>query len=367
MPVTVVIRSPAPKPGARRDGESREPLTLTFDAARVVIGRGDGCEVRLPDESISSRHATIRQKGTAYVIEDEGSTNGTYLGGQRLAPHASRPLGEGDLVRVGRVWLEIHFEAKAVPSAPQATKELALLLVARALAGLGEEDRARLVCVEGPDNGKILLLDRPAQPYTVGRGHDVDLPIDETDASRRHIQATRKGEHLYVRDLGSKNGSALGHEPLVPGRDVLLRPGVPLRIGKDVFLYENPAAIALAELDRAADTRVPEAELPPRPPVEEPAQPVAVEEAAPPSAASVAGPASVAPAPAPITAAPSAPLATPPAKKNVPTAPPQSKGWDASDFVIVLVALVVLGISIGGLALLFKTLAERGFHHGARR
>lgn len=366
MPVTVVVRSPAQKAGARRGDASTDsaPLSLTFEAARVVIGRGEGCEVRLPDESVSSRHASIRQKGTAHVIEDEGSTNGTYLAGQRLAPHASRPLADGDLVRIGRVWIEIRFEAAAVPSPPQATKELALLLVSRALAGLGEDDRARLACVDGPDKGKILFLDRPAHPYTIGRGHDVDLPIDEPDASRRHVQLTRKGEHLYVRDLGSKNGSQLGmkpeapppFEPIVPGRDVLVRPGVPLVIGKDIFLYENPAAVALAELDRAADTKVAEADLPARPPSELPPEPKSV---TPPPVTAVSAPGggalpAEAGSAAPMIQAPAPPSA--PAKATAKSLAPTkaSKGWDASDFIIVLVALIVLGVSIAGLALLFR-------------
>jgi pSer/pThr/pTyr-binding forkhead associated (FHA) protein len=359
MPVTVVIRSPS----AQRDDRGNRvppaaPLSLVFDAARIVIGRGDGCEVRVPDPSVSSRHASIRQKGSGHVIEDEGSTNGTWLAGSRLAPHASRPLSDGDLVRVGRVWLEIRFEAAAVPSPPQATKELALQLVAQALAKLGEDDRPRLRCVEGPDKDKVLYLDRPAHPYTVGRGHDADLPIDEPDSSRRHVQLTRKGEHVYLRDLGSKNGSYLANEAIPSGRDVLLRPGVPLGIGKDVFVYDNPAAIALAELDRAADARILESEMPSRPPAEEPLAPP------PPSEHPIAG--EHEPTPAPETVAvdrgPAAPTTVAPAPSVSPKPGPlaktkpknDGKGWDASDFVIVLVALVVLSISVGGLVLLFR-------------
>ena len=319
-------------------------------------------EIQCSSQTVAAVY-TVLSRRRGHVIEDEGSTNGTYFGGQRLAPHASRPLADGDLVRIGRVWIEIRFEAAAVPSPAQATKELALLLVSRALAGLGEDDRARVVCVDGPDKGKILFLDRPAQPYTIGRGNDVDLPIDEPDASRRHVQLTRKGEHLYVRDLGSKNGSQLGSkpdspppfDPIAPGRDVLVRPGVPLVIGKDIFLYENPAAVALAELDRAADTKVAEADLPARPPSELPPEPPSM---TPPPVTAFAPDAAGAP-PSPPEGGSSAPMAQAPVAQSKPApkalAPTQaSKGWDASDFVIVLVALIVLGVSIAGLALLFR-------------
>jgi pSer/pThr/pTyr-binding forkhead associated (FHA) protein len=363
MPVTVVIRSPSAQRDERGD-RGGAPLALVFEAARVVIGRGDGCEVRVPDPSVSSRHASIRQKGSGHVIEDEGSTNGTWLAGSRLAPHASRPLADGDLVRVGRVWLEIRFEAAAVPSPPQATKELALYLVAQALAKLGEDDRPRLTCVEGPDKDKVLYLDRPTHPYTIGRGHDVDLPIDETDASRRHVQLTRKGEHVYLRDLGSKNGSFIANEPVMSGRDVLLRPGVPLGIGQDIFVYDNPAAVALAELDRAADARVLESEMPARPPsLSEPPPDLPLDETPGSERQLTPAPETVAAAPN-ATSATSAPTAATPASAAGPKstavatskAKPKNdgKGWDASDFVIVLVALIVLSISVGGLVLLFR-------------
>ena len=82
MALTVVLRS----------GDLPAPAAITFDAPRIVIGRGDGCEVRLPDPSISHRHASIRQRGTDYVIIDEGSTNGTFVGPVRLSPQAPRMI-----------------------------------------------------------------------------------------------------------------------------------------------------------------------------------------------------------------------------------------------------------------------------------
>src|ERR1043165_1887230 len=103
MSLTVVIRS----------GEGQTPGAIPFDAPRVVIGRGEGCEVRLPDPSVSHRHASLRQRGTDYVVMDEGSSNGTFVGPVRLSPQAPRMVRSGDLVRVGRIWLELRI--KPVP------------------------------------------------------------------------------------------------------------------------------------------------------------------------------------------------------------------------------------------------------------
>src|SRR5262245_23419289 len=109
MALTVVVRS----------GDLPAPAAITFDAPRIVIGRGEGCEVRLPDPSISHRHASIRQRGTDYVIIDEGSTNGTFVGPVRLSAQAPRMIRSGELIRVGRVWLEVRIEHTAISPNPQ--------------------------------------------------------------------------------------------------------------------------------------------------------------------------------------------------------------------------------------------------------
>ena len=69
--------------------------------------------MRLPDPSVSLRHASIRAGDTpaSFTIVDEGSTNGTWVGGVKLHPHTPRLVRTGDLVRVGRVWLELRIGA----------------------------------------------------------------------------------------------------------------------------------------------------------------------------------------------------------------------------------------------------------------
>jgi FHA domain len=65
----------------------------------LVLGRGDRAEIRLEDPFASSRHARIFEQGNAIVIEDLGSTNGTYLNEEVL--QTPRPLHPGDRVRIG--------------------------------------------------------------------------------------------------------------------------------------------------------------------------------------------------------------------------------------------------------------------------
>jgi hypothetical protein len=64
----------------------------------ATLGRGD-VEIRLDDPFASAHHARISREGHVVVIEDLGSTNGTYLNEQPLG--GPQPLHPGDRIRIG--------------------------------------------------------------------------------------------------------------------------------------------------------------------------------------------------------------------------------------------------------------------------
>jgi two-component system cell cycle response regulator len=65
----------------------------------LMLGRGDDCDIRIPDNSVSRRHARIEPSADGYVVGDLGSTNGTFVNDTQLA--APAPLQDGDYLRVG--------------------------------------------------------------------------------------------------------------------------------------------------------------------------------------------------------------------------------------------------------------------------
>jgi hypothetical protein len=72
---------------------------VAYDLADgATLGRGD-VEIQLDDPFASSRHARISREGPAVVIEDLGSTNGTYLNDEPLT--GPQPLHDGDRIRIG--------------------------------------------------------------------------------------------------------------------------------------------------------------------------------------------------------------------------------------------------------------------------
>jgi hypothetical protein len=65
----------------------------------ALLGRGDQADIRLEDGFSSSAHARLTPQGDVMVLEDLGSTNGTYLNGEPL--RGPQPLHAGDKIRIG--------------------------------------------------------------------------------------------------------------------------------------------------------------------------------------------------------------------------------------------------------------------------
>ena len=246
---------------AVRGADAGDLPTITFDLPRLIIGRGESCDLRLPDPSISHRHASIRQRGSDYIIMDEGSSNGTFVGKVRLAPQAPRVLRSGDRLRLGRLWIDVRIEAVGAPTQnPHLTRDLALQTVAQSLKAQGETPIPVLRVSEGEKAGSILALENSDQRYILGRSATADLVIHDTNASRRHVEVWRQGARVLLRDLGSKNGSKLDSNYLLPDNPVEWRDGAVLGIGAERIELGDPAQEALEEMSRAADAHLTEAE-----------------------------------------------------------------------------------------------------------
>lgn len=86
-------------------GPSISPVEVT--RAGGVIGRSSACEVRLPDATISRRHAEIRRLGGRWMLSDLGGANGTWLNDVRLEGGQLMPLVPGDRIALGPWVLQV--------------------------------------------------------------------------------------------------------------------------------------------------------------------------------------------------------------------------------------------------------------------
>jgi len=65
----------------------------------ALLGRGETADIRLEDTFASTQHARLVPQGDVIVLEDLGSTNGTYLNEEPL--NGPQPLHAGDKIRIG--------------------------------------------------------------------------------------------------------------------------------------------------------------------------------------------------------------------------------------------------------------------------
>jgi len=314
VPVTLVVR---------RRGEP-ELAPVAFDAPRVAIGRGASCDLRIPDASVSGRHASIRAHGAQWVVVDEGSTNGTKLNGEKLASQSPRPLRTGDVLTFGRIDVAVKLGA-APASSPQQTREIALALVSRALGG--DDARPRVVVASGADAGATLDL---AGTKTIGRDPRCALRLTDRGVPPIALEVAVEGSRVRVHRRDERTDARLG-ERVIGDDGLAWGDGVTLTLASTALVLEDPIARALDASSLGEDEKL--SLLPP--PEPEP-QPV--------------------PAPVVVEPAPE-PMAEP---KKEPERPKfdRRRSWRgatvAFEVVALVLALAVLGGSIAGLLWLLK-------------
>ncbi len=87
--------------GLRAIGDTEETGDVWPIDNFVTIGRSAGCTISIPDDEFSSSvHCRLTKTDTNYLIEDLGSTNGTFLNGKIL--NSPAVVSEGDEISAGR-------------------------------------------------------------------------------------------------------------------------------------------------------------------------------------------------------------------------------------------------------------------------
>lgn len=80
--------------------------SLPLRESGTVIGRNPECALVLDDDFASGRHARIYHQDGSWYVEDLGSTNGTFIGAERLT--APRRVQAGTALRIGKTVLELR-------------------------------------------------------------------------------------------------------------------------------------------------------------------------------------------------------------------------------------------------------------------
>ncbi|MFH0903518.1 MAG: FHA domain-containing protein, partial [Pseudomonadota bacterium] len=144
-------------------------------SGRLVIGRAEDANIVLADESVSRRHAELVILGSAAMVTDLGSRNGTWVGGKRI--HAPQHVKPSDAIRIGATSLMIG----AAPVAEHGWLLSPTEFEARVAASLDEARRSgtlvvlfhvRMPATKSDDISAAVrgALELPASPAGTGIG-----------------------------------------------------------------------------------------------------------------------------------------------------------------------------------------------------
>jgi hypothetical protein len=104
-PIPSIAAPTGPGGTAHLEVRSGPAVGLAFALAQspAQLGRVPASDICIDDVSVSARHAVLFERSGAWLLADQGSTNGTFWRGERLAPGREIPLQEGDMFTVGQV------------------------------------------------------------------------------------------------------------------------------------------------------------------------------------------------------------------------------------------------------------------------
>ncbi|MGM1029179.1 MAG: FHA domain-containing protein FhaB/FipA [Actinomycetota bacterium] len=111
-PTTVTARAPAPAASDARANRivvtsgPRSGLELDLPETGLTIGRSSGSGLQIKDDYTSSAHAKVVRWRDQWMVQDLGSTNGTYVDGKRITE--ATPVRVGSSVRIGTTTFELR-------------------------------------------------------------------------------------------------------------------------------------------------------------------------------------------------------------------------------------------------------------------
>ncbi|MGC5567471.1 FHA domain-containing protein [Streptomyces sp. FR-108] len=238
--------------------------TWTLDASRpYTLGRDPQGDVVLEDARVSWRHATITWGGRSWVIEDHGSTNGTFVQGQRIH---QMEIGPGSAVHLGNATdgPRLSLTGAAAPAPQAQSQQQPYAAQGAPAAGWAQQtpqapEQSWQQSQQGQQGGHIpqqqgsggaagappVYGDRSPTTFhqmslgrvmRIGRALENELVVSDLQVSRHHAEfhATPDGR-AEIRDLGSHNGTFVNGVPIAKGGSALLGPNDIVGVGHSTF------------------------------------------------------------------------------------------------------------------------------------
>lgn len=212
----------------------------------TTIGSGRDCSVVVPGEGVEPLHVIITNDVRGAILWVRSATALTHVNGRPVREKAL--LHVGDTVNLGGVGMNLlpdtDTSIAAPPPATGATDAMTTDTVETRYRSA--PPRALLRGVSGAYFGKVIGIQGR---LVIGRDSAADLDLDEPEMPRRHAQIEVTAEGIYLRDLGSSNGTYVNG---VQVRDAVLYAGDQIAFDRNRFLIEAPGTPNRAQAARQA-------------------------------------------------------------------------------------------------------------------
>ncbi|MEO8670507.1 MAG: FHA domain-containing protein [Tahibacter sp.] len=215
---------------ARLSFPNGEHKDVVLSAGSCSIGSAADNQIVLNGPDILAQHARIEMDGRGLTLAVLDPRARTHLNARPVREKAILRLGDVLSIDTVQIMLKPERDEVIRTNVPEATKvdpvaETRLRNV---------PPRVVLRGVSGSHFGRIIPI---RARLTIGRGSECDLVLDEQEMSRRHAMIENSGEGIYLRDLGSANGTFVNG---VQVRDAVLHPGDQIAFDRNRFLLEAP-------------------------------------------------------------------------------------------------------------------------------
>lgn len=206
-----------------------EKLCLLYPEKTARIGRSADCDLVINDPKVSRSHALIEWDERGFSIRDLGSSNGTFVNGQRIGLIRSR-LQDGDQIQVYEQVILFEIIRTDI-SDPKNTKDIDLNAL------INQNKGPSLFVQSGPDQGKRFIL--WGDVVTIGQMSTqiwCEIYLSDHSVSCPHARIERSGSNFTLVALDNRTGL------LVNGKNVAsisLTDGDLVTMGNTVFLFHS--------------------------------------------------------------------------------------------------------------------------------
>jgi len=189
------------------------------DKEATIIGRSENANIRLDHRAVSARHARIIRVGSKCIIEDLGSTNGTFINGRKMPKHL---LQHGEIVQIGNYMLRFVNSEQALKRKPAPEIDTDKTMVMQAPMNSQQRSKteekmplAAIQMLSGPLTGKSYELVNSLT--NIGKGDQCRIKVKGFTVGKQAAVITRRHTGYQITRLEglSKtrvNGVALGEQ-----------------------------------------------------------------------------------------------------------------------------------------------------------